>query len=220
MILLTISMLFIIFNPLEMDRYTEKGGETVKKILIGVVAVMFIAASLIVVTSSANAAEYIGAKKCKACHIKEYKAWEKTTMANSIEALKAGVKAAEKKKAGLDPDKDYTADPNCLKCHTTGYGKPGGFKSMAETPDLAGVQCEGCHGPGSEFRGIMKKNKEYKLAEVKAAGLIIPSEDEAGCMACHGGESPFNEKVDAKYKFNFKERLKKTHEHFPLKHKH
>jgi hypothetical protein len=191
----------------------------VKKVLIGFFAIAFVAALFGLSAVNANAAEYIGAKKCKACHIKQYKSWEKTAMAGSFENLKAGVKVAEKKAAGLE-DKDYTHDANCLKCHTTGYGKPGGFKSIEDTPKLAGVQCEECHGPGSEFRQIMKKNKQYKLAEVKAAGLILPSEDEAGCLKCHGGDSPFNEKVNAKYKWNFKERLEKTHKHFPLKHEH
>ncbi|MBI4848426.1 MAG: hypothetical protein HY808_07620 [Nitrospirae bacterium] len=165
-------------------------------------------------------AEYIGASKCKACHMQQYKAWEKTTMAKSFENLKPGVKAAEKKKAGIDPDKDYTADAKCLKCHTTGYGKPGGFKSFAETPEMINVQCEGCHGPGADFRKIMKENKEFKLSDAQAAGLTVPNEKANNCMECHGGDSPFSEKVDLKYKFDLKDRLKKTHEHFPLKYKH
>jgi len=201
-----------------------KGGEILKKILIGFVSLMFVAAFLI--TNNANAgAEYIGAKKCKACHMKQYKSWQKTTMAGSFENLKAGVMAAEKTKAGLDANKDYTHDEGCLKCHTTGYGMPGGFTSIEATPHMDGVQCEGCHGPGSEYAVVMKKNKKawkdsgYTSEELKAIGLIIPSEDEAGCMSCHGGDSPFTEKVDAKYKFDFKDRLKKTHEHHPLKYK-
>jgi len=190
----------------------------VKKIITVLFAVLFVA--VIAGVATTDAAEYIGAKKCKMCHIKQYKSWAKTAMADSFENLKPGVKAEAKKKAGLDPEKDYTANAKCLKCHTTGYGQPGGFVSIADTPKLAGVQCEGCHGPGSGYKGVMKKNKEYKLDEVKAAGLILPSEDEAGCLVCHGADSPFNEKVDAKYKFNFKERLEKTHEHFPLKRTH
>ncbi|RJR21830.1 MAG: hypothetical protein C4581_01580 [Nitrospiraceae bacterium] len=186
------------------------------KKITGFVSILFVMA--LFVATYANAADYIGAKKCKACHMKQYKSWSETTMAHSFDVLKAGEKVAEKKKAGLE-DKDYTTDPKCLKCHTTGYGK-GGFVSMEKTPDLAGVQCESCHGAGSEYSALMKKNKEFPLAEAKAAGLVIPSEDEKGCMSCHGGESPFVEKVDAKYKFDFKERLKKTHEHFPLKNKH
>lgn len=178
---------------------------------------------LMALGSTAGAADYIGGKKCKACHIKQYKAWEKTSMANSFENLNPNVKVEEKKKAGLDPAKDYTTDAKCLKCHTTGYDKPGGFKNMEETPKLANVQCEACHGPGSNYKKVMKKNKKtwkengYTSDELKSVGLIIPSEDEKTCLVCHGGDSPFNEKLDAKYKFNFKERLKKTHKHFPLK---
>ena len=200
----------------------KKGGGTLKKVIGGLVSILFVLALAAV---AANAAEYVGASKCKACHLKEYKSWKKTLMADSFENLKAGAKADAKKKAGLDPDKDYTHDEGCLKCHTTGYGKPGGFVSIEKTPKLAGVQCEGCHGPGSEYSAVMKKNQKewkktgYTSADLKAIGLTIPSEDEKGCMVCHGGDSPFNEKVDPKYKFDFQDRLKKTHEHFPLKYK-
>jgi hypothetical protein len=186
-------------------------------------SVIFLMSIAIATGAYAGEAKYIGAKKCKACHMKQFKSWKKTTMAISFENLKPGMKAEEKKKAGIDPDKDYTHDEGCLKCHTTGYGKPGGFTSIEDTPKLAGVQCEGCHGPGSEYSKVMKKNKKawketgYTSEELKAVGLIIPSEDEKGCMACHGGDSPFVEKVDAKYKFDFKDRLEKTHKHFPLK---
>lgn len=141
-------------------------------------------------------------------------------MSTSFENLKPGVKTEEKIKAGLDPDIDYTHDTGCLKCHTTGYGKTGGFKSIEETPKLANVQCEECHGPGSEYRKIMKKNKKYSLAEVMAAGLVVPSKDVSGCIKCHCIDNPFNEKIDNKYKFMLKERLEKTHKHFPLKNKH
>lgn len=191
----------------------------------GFVSVLFIMALLAAAGIDADAAKYVGAKKCKACHMKQYKSWKKTTMATSFENLKPGVKAEEKKKAGIDPEKDYTHDADCLRCHTTGYGKEGGFTSIEETPKLAGVQCEECHGPGSEYSKYMKKNQKkwktdgYTTDELKALGLIIPSEDEKGCMVCHGGDSPFNESVDPKYTFNFKERLEKTHEHFPLKYK-
>lgn len=183
-------------------------------------SLMFVVMSVVFSHANAGEAEYIGVKKCKACHIKQYKSWAKTSMATSFESLKPGVKAAEKKKAGIDPDRDYTHDANCLECHTTGFGKPGGFKSIEETPKLANVQCESCHGPGGNYREIMKKNKEYKLADIKSVGFIIPSEDEQGCLTCHGERSPFNEKVDPKYKFGFKEKLQQVHDHYPLKYKH
>ncbi len=199
-----------------------KGGKILKKIFAGVVSILFVMSLFVVTSAVAGDATYIGAKKCKACHMKQFKSWKKTTMATSFENLKAGVKADEKTKAGLDPAKDYTADPNCLGCHTTGYGK-GGFTTIEETPKLAGVQCEGCHGPGSIYAKTMKKNKKawkkdgYKTESLKAEGLIIPSEDEAGCMSCHGSDSPFTETVDPKEELDSKERLEKTHDHFPLK---
>jgi len=184
-----------------------------------IVLIALLMVGMLGIANMSESADYVGVKKCKACHIKQYKSWMKTSMATSFENLKPGVKAAEKKKAGLDADKDYTADAGCLKCHTTGYGKPSGFTSIAETPDLANVQCEGCHGAGGDFRTVMK-DKMFKLAEATAAGLILPNEKNNNCMECHGSDSPFNEKVDAKYKFDIKERLEKTHEHFPLKYEH
>lgn len=189
-----------------------------EKFIVGLFSLMFVVTFL----SIGESAEYVGGAKCKACHMKQYKAWGKTKMATSFENLKPGVKAAEKTNAKIDPNKDYTTDPKCLKCHTTGYGKPGGFKSFAETPNMINVQCEACHGPGSEFTQIMKKNKEFKLDEVKAVGYVFPRDPEAEkeCLECHGADSPFNEKVDPKYKFVFKDRLKTTHEHFELKYKH
>jgi hypothetical protein len=191
-----------------------------KKVLVVMCSLIFTTAFFVLISADVQAADYVGAKKCKACHMKQYKAWKKTNMATSYENLKAGAKAAEKTKAGLDPNKDYTTDPDCLRCHTTGYGKPGGFKSFAETPKLINVQCESCHGPGADFKKIMKKNKQFKLDEVKAAGLLIPDETNNNCMECHGGDSPFTEKVDPKYKFEIKDRLEKTHKHFPLKYQH
>ncbi len=188
-----------------------------KKLTVVCISILFVMAVFAV--TNADAAKYIGAKKCKACHMKQYKAWQKTNMATSFENLKAGVKVAEKKAAGLE-DKDYTTDADCLRCHTTGYGKEGGFVSMEKTPKLANVQCESCHNPGGEFKKIMKKNKKFKLAEVVAAGLLVPTAEKNNCMECHGGDSPFNEKVDAKYKFEIKDRLEKTHKHFPLKYEH
>ena len=137
---------------------------------------------VLVFAHAGHSAEYVGAKKCKACHMKQYKAWKKTTMSTSFENLKPGVKADEKKKAGLNPDKDYTSDADCLRCHTTGYGKPNGFVSLGKTPKLINVQCEECHGPGGDFRNIMKKNKKFKLADVKSAGLLIPDETNNNCM--------------------------------------
>lgn len=98
--------------------------------------------------------EYIGADKCgKMCHKVEYKSWQ--TLAHS--------KAFER----LEPEQQ--TDEGCLSCHATG-GRA----------DLPGVQCESCHGPGSDYKGL-KTMKDREVAT--AAGLILP--DESTCKRCH-----------------------------------
>lgn len=68
----------------------------------------------------------------------------------------------------------------CLACHTTGYGVKGGFRSMEETPRLANVQCEGCHGPGSEH---IRRNARGGFL----AGTDQPQVLEKVCLSCHSG---------------------------------
>ena len=128
---------------------------------------------------------YTGTKKCKACHGKQFKSWETTKMAKAFDLLKA----EEQSKA------------DCLGCHTTGYGKEGGFKNPEETPGMVGVQCEACHGPGSGYFRVMK-DKEKRTA----GGLL--EQTEAVCKVCHNEKSP-----------TFKQALKfdknvGIHEHF------
>ena len=134
--------------------------------------------------------------------------------------LKPGERAEAKKSAGLDADKDYTSDETCLPCHVTGYGEKGGFTSISATPDLAGVGCEMCHGPGGTYtrpEHMSLKNKEYKKADLVAVGLVGEI-TEARCRSCHNADSPF---VGPDYVFEFEANKDKgTHETFPLKYQH
>lgn len=66
----------------------------------------------------------------------------------------------------------------CLGCHTTGYGVQGGFKSPILTPQLANVQCEGCHGPGSEH---IRRNAPGGFL----AGTDQPEILKQMCLTCH-----------------------------------
>lgn len=164
----------------------------------------------------AATAQYMGASKCRACHLPQFKSWEQTKMAKAFELLKPGVAAEAKRTKKLDPDKDYTADPNCVSCHVTGHGQPGGFVSLEKTPALAGVQCEVCHGPGGGYlkpQLMSLTNKEYKRSDLVAVGMVVPSADT--CKTCHNEKSPF-------YKpFDYQARLQEgTHTHTPLKYKH
>lgn len=171
-------------------------------------------------SSQAGEHEYVGSNNCRKCHIKEWRSWSETKMAKAFDVLKPGERAEAKKEAGLDPDKDYTTDPACVKCHVTGHGEPGGFVDIETTPDLAGVGCEECHGAGGTYTqdGYMTlQNKEYKKADLVAVGLVGEiTEDQ--CVKCHNTESPF---VGDDYVFDFETRKDEgTHEKFPLKYEH
>jgi hypothetical protein len=122
---------------------------------------------------------YVGSKACKMCHQGEAKGkqWEIWMASKHANAMKA-----------LDAAKGEDKNPKCLKCHTTGYGV-GGYAegdTLKVKPEVCGaVGCEGCHGPGSEYKA-MAVMKDKKAAV--AAGLIIP--DEKTCVVCHNAESP------------------------------
>jgi hypothetical protein len=181
-----------------------------------------VAALLLVQGTVAQGAEhaYVGSKDCRKCHIKEYRSWEETKMAQAFELLKPGVSPEVKKQHGFDPDKDYTTDATCLPCHTTGYGKEGGFVSVEETPNLVGVGCEDCHGPGGTYLqdGYMTlKNKEYKRSELVAVGLVHPV-GEAQCVTCHNTDNPM---VGDDYVFDYEAKKDEgTHEKYPLRYDH
>jgi len=178
--------------------------------------VVIAAIAVLAMLPTAVSAQYVGASKCRVCHLPQSKSWEQTKMSQVFELLKPGVRADVKRAHKIDPDKDYTNDPICLPCHTTGYGKPGGFVSVAQTPNLVGVQCEVCHGPGSSYMkpNLMSlQNKEYKRSDLLAAGLVAPTV--AICEQCHNKKSPFFKP------FDFAERIKQgIHAHEALKYKH
>ncbi len=117
---------------------------------------------------------YVGSKACKECHEEEYDRFQrfakKSHSFESILRMKKGLTGSELK--------------TCYECHTTGYGRPGGFVSEEETPELMNTGCEVCHGPGSAHI------KSEDPADIKTE---ITMED---CTTCHN-----KERVKA---FNFK----------------
>ncbi len=168
-----------------------------------------------------NQYDFIGTKACKKCHIKQFKSWVKTNMANAYDILKPGERSEAKKRVNLDPEKDYTKDSECLPCHTTGYGRPGGFINSEETPQLVGISCESCHGAGKEYtkkQYMHTKNKEYKRVEIVKVGLVSPVTGETCTSLCHNKKSPFFDE-NAPFDFN-KRKTQGTHEHYSLKYNH
>lgn len=159
-------------------------------------------------TNCSYAATYIGNEACSTCHKTTAISWEMGAHARAFETLKPGTKQQEKLKAKLDPDKDYTDDIKCLKCHTTGYDEEGGFKDITSTPAMAGVGCESCHGAGSKYKWVHARNKNFTRKEAKDAGEVFASEDASVCNACHiSKDKPFTEKMDNKYKFNYRKSI-------------
>jgi hypothetical protein len=115
---------------------------------------------------------YVGTKDCAACHFEQFMAWRNTPHAKAFDILPA----------------KYRADASCLKCHTTGFGEPSGFKTQQQTPNLVGNSCEGCHGPGSKHSEVAKSFGKQKLTEQQQAyvkstiHLMLPKNV---CVDCH-----------------------------------
>jgi hypothetical protein len=169
-------------------------------------------------------AKYLGISACKKCHLKQYLSWKKTKMAKTFEVLKPGANAESKTKSGFDPKKDYTADPKCLACHTTGYGMPGGYpnpdkKDAAAAKENQGTTCEACHGPGSKYapihEDIKDKKRKYSPDELYRAGAY--KIDASICTTCHNRRNPT---APADYIFDYdKSKNEDTHANAPLKYR-
>lgn len=108
---------------------------------------------------------WVGAQNCNGCHGDKVTAWQGTLHANATKALEDtnGVISAF-----------FMA--NCIVCHSVGRGQSGGFLDLTNTPQLAGVQCENCHGPGNSH--IYVSGLDYHPVPTLAPEL---------CGGCHNG---------------------------------
>ena len=167
-------------------------------------------------TPGSVGAVYVGNKACKKCHFLQYRSWKATGMAGAFELLAPGARAEGKTRVGLDPNADYRRDAGCLGCHSTGFGEPGGFRTLEETPELAGVGCESCHGPGGGdgyLKVMTLSNKHHQLEEMTSKGLVFPVTAQRCTELCHNQRSPHNESVDPRYAFRWDERIRKGADH-------
>ena len=138
-----------------------------------------------------SAFEYLGSASCGECHQAQVEFWERTHMAASFAVLRPGERADSKRRSNLDPNADYTHDPRCLRCHTTGGGLVGGFVSFEETPQMAGVSCEACHGPGGRYAGTRLSPARGAFEGIRdVSGDAFHHPDDAACRRCHNEESP------------------------------
>lgn len=108
-------------------------------------------------------ATYVGVEKCKMCHAKQYEDFLKRKFSKTWKVLEM---------------RGETENPECLACHTTGYGRPSGFVDEKTTPHLKFKQCEACHGSAS-FHVSDPDNKEYRKQ------LMDYIRDKDICIQCH-----------------------------------
>ncbi len=99
------------------------------------------------------------AAKCKDCHPEIYEIWSSSQHAHAMATLEK-------------THQEY--DPECIQCHVTGAVARNGFSNAKDTPELANVQCEACHGPAAK----------HVSAPAKGFGKA----GEQTCRSCHTTE--------------------------------
>mgnify|MGYP000857339906 FL=1 len=153
--------------------------------------------------------KYLGANTCaKMCHKTEkqgeqLKIWQESDHSKAYKTLLKPESDEISKKLGKG-DKASESE-FCLKCHVTGYGSdPTLFDEKYSKED--GVQCESCHGAGSEYK-TMKIMKDRQ--EAIKNGLKYHENKEEYCVGCHNSESPTYKE------FKFEEKWAKIKHYVP-----
>jgi len=100
---------------------------------------------------------YIGSAACGRCHAYQYGRLRMQRHWRAMESLQSV---------------QYEYSPECVVCHSDGYGASDGYRSLAATPDLGRVGCESCHGRGG-----------LKVGDRTSA--CVPLKGEAACRQCH-----------------------------------
>lgn len=106
-------------------------------------------------------ASYVGVSECMRCHTTEHAFWKTTQHGHAIDTLR-------------ERNKEF--DRSCIGCHVTGYKEPGG-SVLGNLRGLENVQCEQCHGPGS--------NHIKNPSLVNVPGGVQRQVTESTCLTCH-----------------------------------
>lgn len=131
---------------------------------------------------------YEGTAVCGMCHKSEkqgaqLQVWQESLHAQAYEVLKGEESQRIAKKQGIQGEP--WSSPACLRCHATGYEDAARLGRRFKIED--GVQCETCHGPGSDYKTIkVMKDREQAVAN----GLVIFEDPRELCVQCHNPESP------------------------------
>jgi hypothetical protein len=104
---------------------------------------------------------FAGEAACVSCHPDQHAAYKKMAHAQAMKTL---------------IDRNKHQDSECVSCHVVGAEVTGGFVSVQDSPQLANVQCENCHGPRKEHT----KNPAVK-PNVALKGSAL-------CVTCHNAQ--------------------------------
>lgn len=145
--------------------------------------------------------QYVGAEVCGMCHKTEksgeqFQKWQASKHSQAMKVLET---PDADKIAAAHGVKGKAADAKeCLGCHQTAYGAPASdLGSRFNKED--GVQCETCHGAGSDYMKMaVMKDKQKAIT----AGLTLLSVDDGSaeklCETCHNKKSPTFKSLDFK----------------------
>lgn len=100
--------------------------------------------------------KFAGSEGCRSCHQDAHDIWQTSAHSKALATLE---------KLGQD------RDPDCTGCHVVGLTSDSGFRSRSESPQLANVGCESCHGPSAKH--------------VADPAQKTPSNASAACQSCH-----------------------------------
>lgn len=181
------------------------------KLLFAVLILMF-SGFILAQDAKEPAHSYVGAKACGMCHKTEKQGgqlgiWEGSAHAKAYETLKSEKAAAIAKEKGLEKPA-YEAS-ECLKCHVTEYGIDPSLLDAKYVPNM-GVQCESCHGAGSDYKKMsIMKDRAASIQNGMADISVENGSAEKLCVTCHNEQSPtFSE-------FKFAEMWKKIAHDIP-----
>jgi hypothetical protein len=121
----------------------------------------WIAIPCLFLAGTAFANDYVGADRCGTCHEAEYKQWKRSGHATALARL----------------SRVQQEDATCRTCHT--------MVPASDDPELAGVQCESCHGAG-RFYEPSYVMRDKVLAELNGLQKI----ESSVCTPCHTKDAP------------------------------
>lgn len=132
---------------------------------------------------------YVGAEKCGMCHRsdkqgRQLSIWKDSPHARAFKTLQTQKAEDIAKARGFKTRAAETTE--CLRCHQTAYDAKAA-QLDAKFDKTQGVQCESCHGAGSEYQPYkVMKNRQDAVSK----GLTVYNDKKQYCTSCHNSQSP------------------------------